>query len=122
MNDTLTTAAVASLGVLLAYFQNERHNRTTKYNEALDALHLAVHKTIEHYDIGCDRAEDEFELSRLWGIAGIKAKALSKNLAKGCYIKSQYWKEPDLWTDKAIRINKIELSRFQDELEKLIKQ
>jgi hypothetical protein len=113
---------MAGLVTLLRYLQAERHNRSEKYDETLEALRNAVRKTNEHYAIGKDCAGDEMELSNLWGIAAIKARNLSKDLAKACYIKRGYWKEPDRWTFNEIKEHGIQLEAFEVELERLLEK
>ena len=62
------------------------------------------------------------ELSNLWGLAAIKARGLSKDLAKRCYIKSGYWKDPDSWSFSAIQDAGISLSKIENELKELIEK
>ncbi len=111
---------IPGLSTVLSYLQNERQYKSQKYDEALHALHKAVHETNKYINGTKHNVEQELELSNLWGQAAIKARNLSKDLAKRCYIKSEYWQDPDSWSFSKIKSDGICLTRIENELRDLI--
>lgn len=111
---------------LLKYFQDERHYKTDKRDEALKAINEAVQETRKHIrkvDEGePENIDKEMELSSLWSKAAIPARYFSKQLAEKCYIKSGYWSEPDTWNYAQIKGEGITLDHIQEELKKLLKK
>ncbi len=66
-----------------------------------------------------DKVEEE-KLSRLWTTASYKIQNFSKDLAKRCLIKGDYWTNPDGWSDNDIIEKRIEIDRMFEDAQKLI--
>jgi hypothetical protein len=111
---------IEGLSTLLSYFQSERHNKTARGQDALEKLHKAVHETHKYLSSKTNNPEQEMELSNLWGLAAIAARNISKDLARRCYIKSGYWKDPDSWSFEKIKGSRISLKEIEFELAELI--
>lgn len=115
---------IKGLTELLKYFQDERHYKTNKKDEALKAINKAVQKTrkyIRKTESGDpEDVEKEMELSTLWSEAAIHARYFSKQLAQKCYIKGGYWSDPDTWNFDQIRGKGITLEHIENELKKLL--
>ena len=66
-----------------------------------------------------DKAEEE-KLSRLWTTASYKIQDFSRDLAKRCLIKGDYWTNPDNWSDNDIIEKRIEIDRMFEDAQNLI--
>ena len=56
--------------------------------------------------------DTEEELSRLWTQASYSVAPFSKDLAKRCLIKGDYWAEPSVWSKCDVQENRIEIERM----------
>ena len=111
-------AAIPVLSTLLSYFQGERHAETEEDKEALSALLRAVQETNKYIRSERNHAE-EMRLSNFWGEAAIAVRKISKGLARRCYIKRGYWKDPDFWSYTEVKKANIALSDIEEEPGKL---
>ena len=112
--------AIPGLSTLLNYFQAERHQKTKAEEKAFLALLKAVQETNKYIRNHGNNEEQEMDLSNYWGEAAIAVRKISKDLAKRCYIKRGYWKDPDSWSYEEIKKANISLSDIENELGKLI--
>lgn len=110
---------IAGLAELLKYFRDERHYKSDKRTAALLAIQKALQKTKEyitlrdHQNIPRNIAI-EHELSELWSIASVHARAFSPEFAKRLHLKGNFWLNPDEWEfdeiyDAGIRIERIDM-------------
>lgn len=88
---------------------------------ALKALYTALAETKAYF---ADRKttpanrERERQISKLWFEAASQLKSIDKNLAERCFLKGDFWTDPDNW--KQDEANKINISI--DEMTRLSRQ
>lgn len=118
------SVVIAPLQGLLSYFQRDRHHRDSQKDDALNALYLAVSRTLEYLEQSggekCFDRSEEFELSRLWGDAAQKVRHVSRGLALRLHDKADYWADQLEWSSEEVKTRQIELKRIRDELRRLL--
>lgn len=63
--------------------------------------------------------EKEEKLSDLWAKVATTAHPFNPDLAQRCYLKSNYWANPERWTDKESEAAKISIAKMEVEIGKL---
>ncbi len=111
----------------------KRRNRLNEQEiEAIKAFYEAVNETriyvnklnkpdsSKNNDIFQGDKVEEEKLSKLWTTASYKIHNFSKDLAKRCLIKGDYWTNPDDWSDNDVIKKRIEIDRMFADAQKLI--
>jgi len=112
--------------------KNRKDHLNEKEIEAIKSFYEAVNETriyvnkLNKLDPSKTRGifvgdkDEEEKLSRLWTAASYKIQSFSKDLAKRCLIKGDYWTNPDEWSDNDITESRIEIDRMFEDAQKLI--
>lgn len=109
------------LAKLLAYLQRERHfsskqseEKAAQKKEALEAILDALLETRKYQELASDAPdrEAEYKLSRLWGIASIKANGLF-DINDEASDKQQYWADLLRWPQDVVISRGIDLSTME---------
>ncbi len=110
---------------LIESLKTRREVQGSEEEEALIALYVSLNETRIYLGL-LDRKienrnmETEAKLSRLWTAASIKLRRINHDLAERCYIKADYWANPDTWSDTDIKRAKIGVDRIFREAKKLL--
>jgi hypothetical protein len=119
------TALIGPLQRVIGMFQNQRHYKDDKMDAALLSINDALIETkryIEETDgKGADRKR-EFELSKLWADASVKARHASADLAGRLQDKSLYWSDTFEWSGEEVLSKKIDLDSIQAEVQALLQR
>lgn len=101
-----------------------KDNREMRDN-ALRSVSHALNETCIYYrnmERGKPRStEIEDQLSRYWAAAAIPIRHLDRNLSTICEHKSDYWLNPDRWSDEEIKEFGIELGKVRNEYRELLR-
>jgi hypothetical protein len=115
---------LAPLQNLLSTFQTERHYLDNKTDNALVAMQTALIKTKEYLEESkgekCFDRGQEYELSRLWAEAAVKARHASSELSARLNDKSLYWSDQFEWSAEEVRSRGIELNSLEEQIRKLL--
>jgi hypothetical protein len=102
---------LAALGLL----RERRKYRDEKIDQALYALYAALNETktyIQHLDSGKrPNRKREWAIAKLWQDASVPLRAVDRDLAERCFMKSSYWLQPDTWTEVMIKNKRIKLDQ-----------
>ena len=116
MIDTLLRA-MPPLKEWFEAISSHKKRRDEEHEEAIEALYTALNETRIY--IGrinrageSHRDEDtEAKLSRLWTKASRKLRKVDSHLAKRCFMKGDYWANPDGWTEEDIARARIQIDK-----------
>lgn len=84
--------------------------------EFLKASSKAVRQTLFYIRENKRDTKTEAELSDLWAEVALVTQPFDPNLAERCYLKGNYWANPDIWSDEEIENAGIELNRIEQEV------
>ncbi len=95
---------------------------TVQQNEFLKAATKAVRQTLSYIrdENKRDRKTEE-KLSELWANVALAARPFDSDLAERCYIKSNYWANPDKWSKEEVEKAGIEIERIDTEVRNYFK-
>ena len=122
---------LAPLEKLLSYSQQERHfqiklseERRAKKKEALQANFEALHATRRYQELsaGTPDREAEFELSRLWGVAAIKAEGIFDRVHDEMSDKAIYWASALQWPQDVVVSKGIDLASMENKYRTLLNE
>lgn len=122
------------LGHLSLRAGQEKRQSEKDYEDALSALYTALNETQIYIGslrkkrrpegvpiVGFIRnAKTEAKLSRLWTKAAVKIRSYDIDLADRCRTKSEYWANPDDWSDKDLEDARIKIGQVLDDARKLL--
>jgi hypothetical protein len=119
---TLFDKLLAGLGLL----REGKKQRTEETEQSLRALYVALTETKAYiYDRENGRRRDrkrEYRLAHLWQDASIPLGVIDKEFALRCFVKGNYWMEPDAWDQKRIEDTGIAINAVLDETRALLLQ
>lgn len=86
-------------------------------NEFLKVASKAVRRTLSYIrDENKRDTKTEVELADLWADVAVAARPFDSDLAGRCYIKGNYWANPDKWSDEEVEKAGIEIKRIEKEI------
>jgi hypothetical protein len=100
--------------------EQQRQNK-----EALEALMLAAYSTRAYLaDVRSSGKKREVErvLSEQWIKAAIQLRFIDLSLADKCYLKSEYWSDPELWEESKRSVAEIDLELISAKTRELLGQ
>ena len=105
------------------YEEYSKYNKLKKeeMSKFLKAAQKALNETLRYFG-GVPHIRDyekEEKLSELWSKVAIAALPFNPDLAQRCYLKSEYWANPERWTDEQIDAAKIRIVQMEKEIEAL---
>lgn len=113
---------ISLLEVLAKLLKSIRTGRNGKLENALKGIVNALNETqiyVGRLHRGDPRnADQEAVLSRLWANASLPLKNIDAEVAQKCFLKSQYWAEPEQWGSGDVESAKIGI----EEISGLIKE
>ncbi len=109
---------------LLTRFQQERHYKNEKKDEALIAINTALFETTRYIEESesekyYDRGR-EYDLGQLWSEASVKARDASEDLAARLHTKELYWSDQMKWSREEVLARRIDLDSIQKQVEELL--
>ena len=134
MDLTILLPILSHVREWLNLLQRNKGQNSLREEEALTALYMAVNETRIYmgsfggYMIGVASRKDrkkrdretEEKLARLWTAASIKLRPVNMDLADRCFLKGDYWANPDIWSEQEIRKARIEIDRVFKEARALL--
>lgn len=103
MLDFLVTKLISLMGPIATLSKEKRELK----DNALRAISTALQETKVYYralDSGAERNQDtEAQLVKYWGAAAIPLRHIDEELAMICEHKSEYWLNPNNWSDEEIK-------------------
>lgn len=109
---------------LIPSFEKAAALRRDMQDNALRAISHALNETFLYYrdiDAGNPRNPDiEAQLSRYWAAAAIPLRHLDPELATVCEYKSEYWVNPDTWSQEQVEQLGIGLEKVRDQYRSLL--
>jgi len=86
---------------------------------ALKAIHIAANQTTI-YLVAIQKGakqnkKEESRLSSLWVEAGASLHSLNSDLSRRCIIKSEFWANPEEWSQKEINDARINLETMKSD-------
>ncbi len=95
---------------------NKEHTNKQKH-EFLKVASKAIRRTLSYIrDENKRDTKTEEELSELWANVALAARPFDSNLAERCYLKGNYWANPNNWSDEEVRNAGIEIERIEIEI------
>ena len=105
---------LTSLAELIGSFRKDHRELA---DNALRAVSHALNETLIYYktlDNGGPRNEEvENQLVKYWSAAAIPMRHIDANFAEICEYKSQYWLNPEMWSEGKIREFNIGLNKVR---------
>ena len=103
-----------------------KEHENNRRNEFLKVASKAVRQTLAYIGhIGRDENKrdlrTEEKLSDLWAKVALAAQSFDSDLAERCYLKGNYWANPDNWGDEEVKNDRIEIERIGAEIGKYFK-
>ncbi len=95
---------------------NKEHINSQQY-EFLKVASKAVRQTLSY--IRSEHKRDtttEEKLSELWANVALAARPFDSDLAERCYLKGNYWADPNSWSDEEVKNAGIEIGRIDTEI------
>ena len=134
MEISLVIPFVKLIGEWFSKYKADKKNNTEEYRNALVSFYTALNETKLYISkINKQRLSDshkineeeenrlcEEKLSRLWLDASIKLREINRDLADRCFLKSDYWTEPNRWSDADVKKAKIDITKVFKEARKLL--
>ncbi len=109
---------------LLNYLQKDRHHRDAQKDAALHAIEQAIIETERYLEKSggqkCHDREQEFELSKLWSDASIKARHVSSEIAIRLNDKSSYWSDRFEWSADEVIGRGVDLASIRLQVRNLL--
>jgi len=109
---------------LLNVFNRDATQSREQIDLALSALISATNETKIYIQrvqrTGSTNRETEEKLSRLWSAASIPIRHFDQDLAERCYIKSEYWLNPENYSATDIAKFRIGIEKINKEAKKLL--
>ncbi|WNC71442.1 hypothetical protein RGQ13_15115 [Thalassotalea psychrophila] len=103
MLEFLVTKLIALMGPIATLSKEKRELK----DSALRAISTALQETKIYYrslDSGSERnQETEAQLVKYWGAAAIPIRHIDEELAMACEHKSEYWLNPDNWSNEEVK-------------------
>jgi len=110
---------------IIELFKERKNRLDEQHKTALDKLYIALNETkfylADFYKGKRDR-DQEKAISSFWREASLSLRNVDVELADKCFLKMDYWSDPDDWTQKEIRKAKIDIDQVLDETRFLIKE
>jgi hypothetical protein len=112
---------------LLGLLKNIREDRVqsqAQKDQALAAIIASANETkiylmrIQHN--GKRDRKTEEQLSRLWAAAAIPVRKINKDLAERCFLKSDYWLNPEYYTARDIEKFRIGVEQVYEEARNML--
>ncbi len=125
MPDPATVLAVANrvLGAI-GLVSKGRQQRASERRETINALYTALNETRLYNNERMDglkrNRKRESAIAALWSQAAIVVEPFDKELARVCHNKCDYWCDDELWDDKRIKSNGIEIENVMKKVRKLL--
>ncbi len=95
---------------------NKKHINSQRY-EFLKVASKAIRRTLSYIrDENKRDTKTEEELSELWANVALAARPFDSDLAERCYLKGNYWANPNSWSDEEIKNAGIEIGRIDTEI------
>jgi len=95
---------------------NKEHINSQQY-EFLRVASKAVRQTLSYIkDENKRDTKTEEELSELWANVALAARPFDSDLAERCYLKGNYWANPNSWSDEEIKNAGIEIGCIDTEI------
>ena len=111
---------VAAVTAFLAYLEAKKSTRQGHNLEALRKVVEAANKTETYITLGKNDREKENELAELWSEAAFLISKVDKGLAFRLNMKSQFWRDPNTWTQTNDNSVDISLHSVRLDAEKLL--
>mgnify|MGYP003610137831 CR=1 FL=1 len=99
---------------------NLEHNKEDKL--ALKSIYIALSETKSYFTDRISAPQDrkrEAQISRLWFEASTELKNVNQDLAQRCFLKGDFWTDPNNWQQKdgeKINISLDEMTKLSREL------
>lgn len=92
-----------------------------KIKKAVEALSKAVLETKAYVRNGFQNRnlEKENEIRDLWNKAHVELRSIDSQLAKRCFLKAEYWTEPDNWDMEKVERYNITLDSMSKSLKEI---
>ncbi len=114
---SLLEESIKLLWKILEEGKANKEHITNQQNEFLKTATKAVRQTLSYIrDENKRDKKTEEELSELWADVALAARPFDSDLAERCYIKSNYWANPDKWSKEEVEKAGIEIERIGTEI------
>ncbi len=108
---------------VLDHISTHRNVKREIFDHALASLYIACTETkiyIQRFQrTGISNHQTEEELARLWSKASVPLRHIDPDLARRCIDKSEYWLNPENWSDDDIARYRIGIGQVANEARKL---
>jgi hypothetical protein len=108
----------------LGLIRDGKKTRTERTDQALYALYTALNETkayVEKLNAGKKRdRKTEWAIAKLWHDATVPLRDIDRELANRCFIKGEYWMDPETWTEMKIEEKQIKLDQVMESTRKLL--
>ena len=106
---------------ILSTLQSERHYKNKNFDDALQAIKIALLETKKHIELGGRKRdrEKEYYLAKLWSTASIKARRANIPFAEALSEKSRYWEDQNIWEEDQVIAKGIKFSQIEEQIEEL---
>jgi hypothetical protein len=98
----------------------ERKDRLAERDKlAQEKVSLALSETtmyLGEFRKGKTDREQEKALSKLWREASVALSEVDEGLAKSCFLKMEYWADPERWSTEDIERTKIRLEQVSERI------
>ena len=122
----MITEIIDRLDRLASKIIEYKHEQRQLADNALRSISFALDETYLYYaelESGQRRNDErEHQLSKYWSAAAIPMRHLDKELAEKCDYKSEYWINPNNWSDNTIEAVGISLDKVRGHYRKLLKK
>ena len=109
---------------LIPSFEKAASLRRDFQDNALRSISHALNETFIYYrdiDAGKPRNQEvEAQLSRYWAAAAIPLRHIDRELAEICEYKSEYWLNPEHWSQEQVEQVGIGLQKVRDQYRSLL--
>ena len=104
-----------------AWFETNNNVENQKKNEmklAIKVLSKAILETKSYVRNGFENRiqEKEDELRELWNNAHVELRQIDNDLANRCFVKAEFWIEPEKWSDEKVEEYNIKLDSMSESL------
>lgn len=116
---------IEQLVAIIEPINSMRKDQRELADNALRAISHALEETFLYYraiENGRERNRDiEAQLSKYWSAAAIPIRHIDYQLAVTCDLKSEYWLNPDSWSEAEIVDNGIRLDDVRERYRSLLR-
>lgn len=117
---------LTAIGEWIDRLRGMNRDKLAQSKAALQALVSATIKTtayLANVRRGAQIERDrESTLAQLWSEASIELREINPDLAERCFIKAEYWADPEQWTDTQIQEARIGIESIKDEAQLLYRE